>query len=314
MCAVLGVISFTTSTIVYFSMKRENTVSTAEEQSDQKTISKVIRAMAQATTPKVPGCQRWMLPFSFFIACFGIKAQYFAPFGFTAFSNKIYKEKFGQKSHVASFLSGFISLLAGLLSPFVGEMSDRIGKRSLCLALGSFLACIGFGVLAISSGANGKVPAWIASVLFAIQYGVGDTIAYLSIRFIVGVSRSGIGYGIYGVFGNLIATLVPMIGGFLMESSSNGIDKVLYYFAGLMGLGTISWLMIYVLEGQRSLLELPADRVIETSDEDLKLAALSYIASPILKVDAKEKGDRGENNDDNGGIEVSTDSHRSDHE
>ena len=238
-------------TIVYFSMKKEDLTSSAEEHSDQKTVSKVIRSFAKATTPKIPGCRRWVLPLPFFFACFGIKAQYFAPFGFTAFSNKIYKEKFGQTSAVASFLGGFKSLLAGLLSPFMGALSDRIGKRSLCLAMGSFLSVIGFGILAMSS--SGKATVWVASVLFALQYGFGDTVAYISIRFIVGVSRSGIGYGIYGIFGNLIATLVPMIGGFLMETP-NGTDKLLWYFTGLMGLGTLCWCLVLILEGPRSLL------------------------------------------------------------
>ena len=63
--------------------------------------------------------------------------------------------------------------------------------------------------------------------------------------------------------------------------SSNGTDKLLWYFTGLMGFGTLSWLLVFFLEGPRSLLELPADQVIETSDEDLRLAALSYVASPI---------------------------------
>lgn len=293
MCVVLGFVSLVTSTIVFFSMKAENiNASSAEEHSDQKTISKVIRSFAKATSPQVPGCQRWLLPLSFFFAVFGIKAQYFAPFGFTAFSNKIYKEKFGQTSSTASFLSGFISLLAGLMSPFMGDLSDRIGKRSICLAAGSSLSVVGFVVLAIST--TGKLPVWVASVLFALQYGFGDTVAYISIRFIVGVSRSGIGYGVYGVFGNLIATLVPMIGGFLMETS-DGMDKLLWYFAGLMAFGTFCWVMVFILEGPRSLLELPAEKVIETSDEDLRLAALSYVASPTsIKDGGKDERDENE--------------------
>jgi MFS family permease/Ca2+-binding EF-hand superfamily protein len=306
MCVLFGVISLATSTIVYFSMKKENLTSSAEEHSDQKTVSKVIRSFAKATTPKIPGCRRWVLPLSFFFAIFGIKAQYFAPFGFTAFSNKIYKEKFGQTSGVASFFSGFISLLAGLLSPFMGVLSDRIGKRSLCLTMASFLSVIGFGILAMSS--SGKVPVWVASVLFALQYGFGDTVAYISIRFIVGVNRSGIGYGIYGIFGNLIATLVPMIGGFLMETS-NGTDKLLWYFTGLMGLGTLCWFLVLILEGPRSLLELPADQVIETSDEDLKLAALSYVASPIKSTRPNDEDE--DDNEDEGLEIVSTESHPS---
>lgn len=135
-----------------------------------------------------------------------------------------------------------------------------------------------FAILAISEG--GRAPVWIASTLFALQYGFGDTIAYISIRFIVGISRSGLGHGLYGVAGNGIATLVPLIGGFLMESS-NGINKLLWCFTGLMALGSLCWIAVLLLEGHRSILELPTDKVIETSDEDLKLAALSYVVSPI---------------------------------
>eukprot|EP00539_Tryblionella_compressa_P006019 CAMPEP_0178769758 /NCGR_PEP_ID=MMETSP0744-20121128/21014_1 /TAXON_ID=913974 /ORGANISM="Nitzschia punctata, Strain CCMP561" /LENGTH=674 /DNA_ID=CAMNT_0020426059 /DNA_START=235 /DNA_END=2259 /DNA_ORIENTATION=- len=278
MCAVLGFISLLACTIVNFSMKKEKITAAANEGADQKAISKFVRAFAQATTPQMPGCRRWLMPLPFWFAVFGIKAQYFAPFGFTAFSNNIYKEKFHQSRGQSSFLSGFISLVAGLMSPFIGELSDRIGKRSLCLAIGSSLSVAGFVVLALAN--SGKPPVWIASTLFALQYGFGDTVAYISIRFIVGINRSGLGYGLYGVFGNFIATLVPLIGGFLMESS-NGINKLLWYFAGLMALGTLCWIVVFLLEGPRSLLELPADQVIETSDEDLKLAALSYIASPV---------------------------------
>jgi hypothetical protein len=171
--------------------------------------------------------------------------------------------------------------------------------------LGSLFSVVGFGVLAVSD--TGKLPAWLASVLFALQYGFGDTVAYISIRFIVGVSRSGLGYGIYGVVGNLITTLVRMIAGFLMESSSNGIDKVLWYFMGVMGFGTLCWILVFALEGPRSLLELPADQVIETCDEDLKLAALSDVASPIKS----NQSDDLEDTNGEGELEVFTVSHHS---
>ena len=283
MCVVLGAVSIVTCVITYLSMKKETENLSSEAQSDQKTITKVIRGFAKATTPELPGCRRWMLPASFFFAVFGIKAQYFAPFSFTAFSNEIYRDKFGKSKSQASFLSGFISLVAGLMSPAMGELSDRIGMRSPCLTIGSLLSVVGFGILAISTG--GGAPVWIASTLFALQYGFGDTVAYISIRFIVGVNRAGIGYGIYGVFGNLIATLAPLCGGFIMEGSEDGIDNVLWYFSGLMMLGTLCWVMVYILEGKRSLLELPAAQVIETSDEDLQLAALTYVVSPPVEDD-----------------------------
>ena len=273
MCAVLGFVSLLAAIIVHISMRREKNVS-AEEQSDQATVTKMVRAFAKATTPRVVGIHKWKLPASFFFAVYGIKSQYFAPFGFTAFSNEIYSDKFDQSRSQASLLSGIISLVAGVLGPIFGPISDKYGKRSLSLAVACLLSLIGFAILALSNGGN--APVWAASMLFAFQYGFGDTVAYISIRFIVGISRAGIGYGVYGIFGNLIATIVPIIGGALLEKS-NGNDKVLWYFCGLMALGSLCWVMVFFLEGARSLLELPAEKVIETSDKDVQMASLTYI-------------------------------------
>jgi len=285
MCAMLGGVSLLASVIVFFSMRKESNVY-VEEQSDQQTVINTMRALAQATVPRLKGVQKWTLPLSFFFAIYGIKAQYFAPFGFTAFSNEIYNTKFKFNAMMASFLSGVISLIAGLLGPIMGPLSDKYGRRSLSLAFVTALSMIGFGILAMSTG--GSTSVWIASMLFAFQYGFGDTVAYISIRFIVGVSRAGIGYGVYGIIGNLIATVVPIIGGALMDQD-NGENKVLWYFAGLMALGSASWVMVFILEGPRSLLELPANKVIETSDEDIKMAALTYIVGGANKDTVEEK-------------------------
>ena len=74
------------------------------------------------------------------------------------------------------------------MSPGIGELSDHTGQRSLGLALGSSLSAVGFPLFA-----GGTPVVWIASTL---RYGIGDTVAFICIRFTVGVSRSGIGYGI----------------------------------------------------------------------------------------------------------------------
>ena len=98
-----------------------------------------------------------------------------------------------------------ISLIAGLLGPAMGPLSDKYGQRSGSLGVFTIMACLAFVLLAVSDG--GTTPVWIASILFAIQYGFGDTVAYISIRLIVGPSRAGIGYGVYGIVGNLMATV-----------------------------------------------------------------------------------------------------------
>lgn len=62
MCAVLGGMSLVASVIVFISMEKEK--ASIKEQSDQSTVTKVMRALAKATTPHVVGFQKWNLPCS----------------------------------------------------------------------------------------------------------------------------------------------------------------------------------------------------------------------------------------------------------
>jgi len=287
MCAALGVVSLAACTLVHMLVLPEKNVS-AEEQLDQVTVSKMVRAFAKATTPRLAGTQKWKLRILFFFAVFGIKAQHFAPFAFAAFSNETCSTKFGQSRSQSSMFSGITSLVAGVLGPLFGPLSDKCGKRSLSLAAACSLSMIGFAILAVLTG--GTAPVWVASVLFALQHGFGDTVAHISIRFIVGVSRAGVGCGVCGIFGNLIATVVPALGGALLDQN-NGEDEVLWHFAGLMASGALCWVMVLFLEGARSLLELPADKIIETSDEDIQAAALMFVVDQtpnIVESDGEE--------------------------
>ena len=127
---------------------------------------------------------------------------------------------------------------------------------------------------------DGNTTVWIATILFAIQYGFGDTVSYVSIRFIVGPDRAGIGYGVYSLIANLLTTVVSIVAGDVMDVPEVGITYVLWFFFALTVLGLFCWLIVRVLEGGRSLLELPNDKIIETSDDDLKAAALTSIVGP----------------------------------
>ena len=287
----LGVASTLSNVIVKQAMDKE--AGTSENAADTLSIQTQIRAFAKATAPQPPqDCAKWKLPPSFFLACVGIKAQYFAPFGFTAFSNAVYGEKFGQSAAQASFLSGVISLVAGLLGPIMGPLSDKNGQRSSSLGGFTALSMLGFIVLAISGGQNpGHI--WFASFFFALQYGFGDTVAYISIRLIVGPSRAGIGYGVYGIIGNLLATLVPLVGGIVIEME-DGNDMICWYFAFLMFLGSACWVGVRYIEGPVSFLELPAEAVVETDDEHLQAACLTLVIDGpggLSYADSVEKSD-----------------------
>lgn len=87
MCAFLGLCSIVSSIIVHVSMKNENDRDlSAEEESDQGTIVKNLRAFSRATSPKITGSWHHHLPLSFYLAVLGIRSQYFAPLCFTSVS------------------------------------------------------------------------------------------------------------------------------------------------------------------------------------------------------------------------------------
>ena len=131
---------------------------------------------------------------------------------------------------------------------------------------------VGFALLAVTD-----VTPWVATVLFALTYGFGDTVAYPNIRLLCGAHRAGIGYGIFGVMGGGFAVVVPMIGGYIFDADTSG-TTVCWYFAGLAGLASLLWALVSCMEGRKSAIELPASKLIESSDEHIEAAALAGIA------------------------------------
>ena len=289
MCVLLSGASFAAATIVVILMRKEEAEASAsaEKGCDQTTVLRNIRALSTATTPDFPNkWDHYLLPASFFFACIGIQAQYFCPLVFTSFSIRVYMEKFGTTDDFASLQTGLINLIAGFLGPAMGTWSDKVGKRAEWLAIFTFIGAMGFVVLALGDhgplGAylHGPTTVAIATILFAIQYGFGDTVSYVSIRFIVGPDRAGLGYGVYSLVANLLTTVVSIVAGDIMDQPDVGTTNILWFFFGLTVLGFFCWLIVLVLEGSRSLLELPNDKIIETSDDDLRKAALTSIVGP----------------------------------
>jgi hypothetical protein len=326
------------------------------ESTQTSSIAVRLRALAGTITPKPPGaCAEWKLPCSFYLSTFGIQAQYFAPFAFTAFSVKIYHSKFGLSVSDASNLSGIMNLFGGLLGPIAGPLSDWLGYRAASLsafgkvhfnrlqwALPAFFpsrACVcccvctglftvlGFALLAVGDRSAGTV--WAATVLFALTYGFGDTVAYPNIRLLVGPERAGIGYGIFGrtqapynrderhnlvhtpfrishhfsrlaglftgLMGGMFAVAVPIVGGiiFVAEASAapeNTGEGVCWYFAGLAALASVLWWAVHVMEGSNSAIELPASKLHDLSDSSIEVAGLKGMVRGASKGALAEEG------------------------
>lgn len=73
---------------------------------------------------------------------------------------------------MAELMSGILNIMGGSLGPVFGPLSDYVGYRALLLSAFNVPAVIGFMLLA---GTN--ISPWLATVLFALQYGFGDTVA-----------------------------------------------------------------------------------------------------------------------------------------
>ncbi len=173
-CFVCGMLSLASNIIVYLVFMSDGG---AGDLPAQTGIASQVRGLAGAVTPKSPSaCDQWKLPFTFYIAIYGIQSQYFAPFSFASFSNKIYMNRYGVDAATASFYSGVMNLIGGLVGPILGPVSDAYGNRALMLAGFGVLSAIGFTVI----GASSQITLWIPTFLFALQYGFGDTVACTS--------------------------------------------------------------------------------------------------------------------------------------
>ena len=136
-------------------------------------------------------------------------------------------------------MSGLPSLIAGVLGPLVAPLTDIWGSRSLILA-GSLIPSITAFILLATTVEAWAVYAYVG--LTSITYGIGDTVAFISIRMIVGADRvskfpfvcvccvcvmccilfsllhfqAGKAYALYCLVGNLYAFAVPTVGGVLV--------------------------------------------------------------------------------------------------
>ena len=283
-CAVASLVS---NLIVWQLHLRQDggaaSVTAAELDASRQALASKLRALARAVRPRAPGkLADWKLPLSFYLACYGIQAQYFSVFAFTAFSVKIYSTKFGMSVEQAASVSGIMNLFGGVLGPPSGVFSDWLGYRAASLsAFGSFTV-MGFALLALGPATPATV--WVATVLFALTYGFGDTVAYPNIRLLVGVERAGIGYGIFSFVGGLFAVLVPIFGGMILEAESSAAasdagEYTCWYFLVLAALAMAVWWAVHVMEGNNSAIELPASEQVELTDRQIEAAGLAGIAA-----------------------------------
>jgi hypothetical protein len=116
--------------------------------------------------------------------------------------------------------------------------------------------------------------AWAATILFGILNALQDH-AIVLIPLVVGESKAGAGYGLYGLLGNLSGAIITAGAGMVL--GMDGLDEFLLFSIALMAAAIFSWLGVYFLERKRSFVELPTSEIVTTSTISLHVASLMHV-------------------------------------
>jgi hypothetical protein len=282
---VVCLVSSLASYLVWAGMKFENGKK-IDNQSESARVASTVSAFGRAVIPRDGDSMLkavLSLPPAFYLAILGNKSVNYFFNTFSLFSTPIYEEEFGLSASQASLATGLASLLAGVLAPFMGLYMDKFGRRSIVLVVACGMLLIGFLVLGIFKSST---AVWVVTVLFAINNSFSD-LAIVTIPIIVGPSRAGVAYGLYGILGNTFDAMTSLLAGVIMESGDNGAEIFIWFSTAIAFLGTLAWVGVYVLESRMSFIETPLDQIVETRMEHFHFATLCAIAeeSPELEED-----------------------------
>ena len=241
-----------------------------DDDGDGEFVTNSFASLATTMMPSAPSFLRsYVLPPSFYLAVLGNKGIGYFFNTFSVFSVSLYSSNFpGISSDTASMATGLAGLIAGFLSPLFGILTDKYGHRTILFTIGCIFGLAGF--LALLFGSQPFVV-WIATALISVMNGMQDH-AIVIIPLVVGNSRVGAGYGLYGLLGNLFDALVSVISGQLLSGGND--DHFLIFSAAIAVMGMISWIGVYFLERKRTFIEKPISEIVSTTAESLQAASL----------------------------------------
>jgi hypothetical protein len=285
---VLSLVSTVASYLVEVARKFEKKV---DRQSTSALVANTFSAFGRAVIPRDGDSMLRAvlnLPPAFYLAILGNKAIWYFFNTFSLFSASVYDENFGLSASHASLATGLTPLLAGILAPFMGRAMDKFGHRSKFFLVGTGLASTGYLLLGISES---SAAVWIGTVLFAINDSFCAHVVIM-LPMIVGSSRAGLAYGLYGILGNIFDASTSFLSGVILNSGNNGAEMYVWFTFAMTFIGFLAWIGVYVLESRISFIETPLDQIIETRIEYFHFATLCGIAmkndteSPELEEDS----------------------------
>jgi MFS family permease len=138
----------------------------------------------------------------------------------STFAIKYFQHAHGLSLQEAGSMNAYVFLAAIFATPAFGLMADRVGRRAAFMALGSFLLCAVFPILAYTD-----VSLWITTVLIGIAFSLVPAVLWPAVPYLVAPDRLGTAYGLMTMLQNIGLMVVNLAAGALNDANSAGPDN-----------------------------------------------------------------------------------------
>jgi MFS family permease len=135
----------------------------------------------------------------------------------STFAIKYFQHAHGLSLQEAGSLNGYVFLAAIFATPAFGFMVDRLGRRAAFMALGTFLLCGVFPLLAYTNASL-----WITTVLIGIAFSLVPAVLWPAVPYLVAPSRLGTAYGLMTMLQNIGMMIFNFAAGALNDAYRAG--------------------------------------------------------------------------------------------
>lgn len=192
---------------------------------------------------------------------------YSTVFPFRAFAIKYFIEAHGLSRDAGGMLNSVLPLAAGVATPLFGLLVDRIGKRSLFMAIGSFILLPLFLVVTYAPAGpevgltlpflgsySFPLTLIIVMLLLGIAFSMIPAIMWPSVAYIVEQNRLGSGYSLMTLCQQLGMAAIPWLIGFTNDyfmagpENPDGYTPGMWIFTALASLGLLFSFLLWKTE------------------------------------------------------------------
>jgi MFS family permease len=156
----------------------------------------------------------------------------------STFAIKYFQHAHGLSLQEAGSLNAYVFLAAIFATPAFGLLADRVGRRAAFMALGSFLLCAAFPILAYT-----QTSLWVTTVMIGIAFSLVPAVLWPAVPYLVEANRLGTAYGLMTMLQNIGLMVVNLLAGVLNDMNAAGAENPggyrpmlwLFFALGLFG-------------------------------------------------------------------------------